>query len=582
MNAIKTFFAVLLMFTVQNIQAQFPAFNWAMGSTSTIGSRIVSSSAVDAFGNCYIAGTFGNTITLGNTTFTLTSSTNIGFIAKVNAQGNAVWLKRLQSNNTCSVNKILLDNNGNLLACGSFNVSIQFTTPTGLQAFNSLGQSDMFLTKMDTAGNHIWVNHFGGNGFDRAKALVTDNSGAIYLAGEFANTVDFNPLPNAISNLTSLGADDNVIAKYNVNGDYIWAQSIGNILSDNVNDIVCRGNELIITGSFNGNVDFNPSSAVDTLNSANKIAGFVAKYDTAFNYIWAKMIKGTNASGSNDCEGRKVKWNASGEVIVMGKYRGTVDLNPSPNATALFTNPVAYDAFILKLNTVGAYVWGFNLGQNFDCIANDISIDAANSIYVCGGFSGVVDFDPGAATFSLTGTLNNSYDAFIAKYTNAGVFSTALMVGTSASIDEASAIHVTATGDIYTAGRYGGVVNFNTDPGGTPFNLGFPSVPSNFSQIFVHRMGNNTSVSLNDLNLKKSFNVHPIPCKDQLFIQTSTLGLLSYDMTDVTGRMIIPKTTREVSNGQLNIDLDQYSSGIYILTINTNNTIYKKQIIIEK
>lgn len=50
------------------------------------------------------------------------------------------------------------------------------------------GSNDMYLMKLDTAGNILWGKNFGGIQTDKGSALAIDKSGNLYTVGESYST----------------------------------------------------------------------------------------------------------------------------------------------------------------------------------------------------------------------------------------------------------------------------------------------------------------------------------------------------------------------------------------------------------
>src|SRR5690606_32524209 len=92
-----------------------------------------------------------------------------------------------------------------------FFASASFATGGG--NLTNKGGNDIYLVRYDTLGNYSWALGAGGTGDDRGSAATADASGAIYFAGLFNGTVDFDPGPDA-RELISNGNFDMVIAKY--------------------------------------------------------------------------------------------------------------------------------------------------------------------------------------------------------------------------------------------------------------------------------------------------------------------------------------------------------------------------------
>ena len=94
---------------------------------------------------------------------------------------------------------------------------------------------------------------------------------------------DFDPGP-AVHNITSNGFQDIIKLNWDADGNYIDAQKIGGTNSDYGTwiDIDAEG-AVLISGIFEGLVDFDPGDVTFNLNSAfTGWDGYVAKYCTVY------------------------------------------------------------------------------------------------------------------------------------------------------------------------------------------------------------------------------------------------------------------------------------------------------------
>lgn len=98
-----------------------------------------------------------------------------------------------------------------------------------------------------------------------------------------------------------------------------------------------------------------------------------------------------------DDSSTSVRTDATGDVIVTGYFEGTADLDPGPSQSN-FTSAGMKDPFIIKLTSAGDFVWAKIIGGTDDDVAQEITTDASNNIYIGGAFYKTVDFDPGPAT----------------------------------------------------------------------------------------------------------------------------------------------------------------------------------------
>lgn len=91
-----------------------------------------------------------------------------------------------------------------------------------------------------------------------------------------------------------------------------------------------------------------------------------------------------------------------------------------------------------------------------------IAVDSNGNMYSSGFFNGVVDFNPGAATESLTSL--GSLDAFVSKFDSSGNYLWAIRLGNSGG-DSAKSIAVDGSGNVLVAGDFYGTVDFDPAAG---------------------------------------------------------------------------------------------------------------------
>lgn len=110
--------------------------------------------------------------------------------------------------------------------------------------------------------------------------MKLDAAGNVYITGSFQGTADFDPNPIATANLISEGGSNPFVARYDANGNYVFAQSlagIGNFRSNAIAlDLV--GNAYV-AGDFLYNMDTDPSpGSTNSITSINGYNIFFAKY----------------------------------------------------------------------------------------------------------------------------------------------------------------------------------------------------------------------------------------------------------------------------------------------------------------
>nr|MCU0322552.1 SBBP repeat-containing protein [Chitinophagaceae bacterium] len=244
---------------------------------------------------------------------------------------------------------------------------------------------------------------------------------------------------------------------------YQWAKNIGGGGEDLASTIYTDNNGFVyVTGFFSGNnVDFDPSlTATAYLSSKGNKDGFVAKYTTTGQYVWAFSI-----GGSSQDKAESVTVDILGNVFVTGFFRGNnVDFDPSLSNTAILNSNgdaggdpgYGGDIFVAKYNSSGQYQWAFNVGgASIGDAGLAIVCDNLSNVYVSGYFRESPDFNPSP---SLSNILNASAGTlFIAKYNSLGQYQWAFNIG-QGNVDNAPfGMKIDALANIYITGYFQGI-----------------------------------------------------------------------------------------------------------------------------
>lgn len=372
----------------------------------------------DASGNIYLIGEFSTTVDFdpGAGTFTMTApgtGTDI-FVCKLDMNGNFIWAKQMGSPWWDSGNSIAIDGSGNVVITGDFATTsagpADFDPGPGTFTFTSGtggGNTDIFISKLTSAGAFVWAKQIGGINGDFGNSLKVDNANNIYVGGYFTGTTDFDPNAGT-TNLVSLGMEDIYILKLDASGNFIWARNMGSNTVDYCKAIALDGSgNVYSTGSFRGTADFDPSAASYTLASVAGDDIFISKLDASGNFVWAKSMGSTSADVAN-----AITTDATGNVYTTGVFRLSMDVDPGAASYSLTTLGNG-DVFIHKLNSAGNFLWAGQFGGANDDFGNGIAVDAAGSLYTTGYFNATCDFDPSVGSLNLTSI--GQTDAFVQK-----------------------------------------------------------------------------------------------------------------------------------------------------------------------
>lgn len=100
---------------------------------------------------------------------------------------NFHWAKNVTSNITPNLpagsHSICLDNSGCCYVTGTFEGLADFDP--GPAVFNLYGDfQDIFVLKLDSAGNLLWIKSMGSTYEDVGRSIKWDSAGAVYITGE--------------------------------------------------------------------------------------------------------------------------------------------------------------------------------------------------------------------------------------------------------------------------------------------------------------------------------------------------------------------------------------------------------------
>ena len=426
---------------------------------------------LDPSGNVLVCGEFrGTNVDFDPSPATAFHTSNgqcDGFVAKYSSTGQYILSITIGGGNLDKIEGTCTDAAGNIYITGYFRGSnVDFDPSPATALLSSNGDNggdpgyggDMFLAKYTSTGQYLWAFNVGaGTLGDNGLVVKADPQGNVYVAGYFRVTPDFDPSVSTATLNSSSGTC--FLAKYNSNGQYQWALNFGGGDIDNtIFDLVLdAANNVYVTGFFQGsNIDFDPSPSTAFLTSSGGFEGYVAKYTSNGQYVFAFKIGGFGLD-----TGRGITVDNSSNIYVVGDFNGSnIDFDPSPG-TALLSSNGSSDVFVAKYTSNGQYIWAFNAGSGGSEIGYRITTDNTN-VFITGGFSGVADFNPSAVVDNLTS--NGGWDIFLAKYLANGTYQCAFNIGSSAD-DYGVDIQIAGNDRFYLAGGFeGSNVDFTPTP----------------------------------------------------------------------------------------------------------------------
>ncbi len=514
-----------------------------------------------------------------------------------------VWARRAGGIEADAASRVAVDAGGNSYVTGIFRGTATFGSTT----LTSSGNTDIFVAKYDASGNVLWAKQAGGTDIDAAKNIEVDGNGNSYITGEFRGSATFGT-----TMLTSTGNYDCFIAKYDASGNVVWAKQSGGAGLEMGRGIAVDGSgNCYITGYFEGSATFGST----TFTSSGSYDAFIAKYDAAGNFQWAKR-----AGSSGEDYGRNIAVDGTGNSYITGTFR-----NQAGFGSTTLTSSGDEDIFIARYDASGNVLWAKRAGGTNKDAGIGIALDGIGNSYITGEFQGGANF--GSTTLTSTSTLP---DIFIAKYDASGNVLWAKQAGGSSS-DHGRNIAVDGSGNSYITGEFEGSASFGSttltssggvdifvtkydasgnvlwakraggnleerasgialDGSGNPYISGYFLGQASFGSTTV------TSSGASDLYIAKLSTVtgipktsgfynstYPNPFATSLTISFTTPGPSIATLTDLLGRQVHRQVLTPEAAGAAAILTPPHNlaSGAYLLQLHQGNTVRQVRVVRE-
>lgn len=406
-------------------------FVWAKQYSGN-GEQFSRSIAIDNLGNIYSTGSFNGPTDFDPGTGVFTLSNNGGFntfIAKLDNAGNFVWAKTNHNPAYFGVDYttgIAVDPANNVYFTGSFTGTMDFDPGAGTFLMTSPpGQRTSVVTRLDPAGNFqwvanagltlfyfghsiaadasgnvflikeqslckinatgtvVWTKAMGGKVHDDSQSIYLDGNANVYIAGQFWNTVDFDPGPG-IHNVTAFGTPywhDSYVLRLDNNGNFIWVQQMGGNQEDLGLSLYVDGpGNIYHTGKFSNDADFDPGPPVYPLNVTGT-SNYIHKMKKCINVTTSNI----NATACNTYTLNNQTYTATGTytqiILNTAGCDSIITLNLTINGSNTTTSVTACDSYTWQgqTYTVSGYYSDTLIANGCDSILN-INLTINNSV----------------------------------------------------------------------------------------------------------------------------------------------------------------------------------------------------------
>jgi hypothetical protein len=332
--------------------------------------QVIEAVAADGAGNPVILGTFAGTVDFGGGPLISESDGDV-FLAKFNPEGNHFWSKAFGEASPKLAVSLTTDE---LILAGGFDGTVDF----GGGPLMSMGGLDVFLAMLDPDGNHIWSERFGASGDQIARTVAVSDSGDVFFAGIFADTLDFG-----LGGLISQSGSDLFVAKRKKYGPITIRKRIDKATPLLYKALTLEETETIqspiLTGTFTfgDTLDFGGGPLV----CQGEEDIYLVEFDHELNHIWSKAFG--DPGSRQTVTGITVD---GADVILTGSFEGSVDFGGG-----LMTSAGAKDIFLAKFDPDGNHLWSNRFGDQEDQQGQSVAAGEPGDFRLTGWFEGTVD-----------------------------------------------------------------------------------------------------------------------------------------------------------------------------------------------
>lgn len=214
-------------------------------------------------------------------------------VIKYDKDGNIEWQKNFGGSQHEIISKLQVTSDGGYVICGRVD-------STDIPGMTIKGDNDALLVKLDKNGNVLWYRNFGGNDYDRFDGLYADEDGIVGVAYYLSTNISGAP---------NRGNGDNILIKYDNDGNLLWQKSIGGNSVDVFYDVIktLDGGYIIAGQTASINIPgFTNKGSYDAI---------IVKYDKDGNQEWMK-----GWGGKYGDHFRSIVQRENGQYVVAGLY----------------------------------------------------------------------------------------------------------------------------------------------------------------------------------------------------------------------------------------------------------------------
>lgn len=381
---VRTLSVLILTLSTLTSFAQYPDWNWVSTAHSGIFYNRQWEGVADHSGGFLITGYFSGSMTLpGDTTgSTIQGNAEDMFIVKVDSAGNHAWAfdEGGTTDDTRSY-ALTVDENNRVFYGGFFDDEGYF----GSGYIQSAGGDDAIIIARNEDGSYRWRKHMSNASWATVRYLDSDHNGNIIALGEYNESL--NLVGQTITDTTTSGYSSFLVSYRSNNGSRNWGMDIPSEPFAPARAMSCDadGNIYLSFTGLPAASDWKVGSL--TLAPENGLTTAIVKVNNDGTFAWAKRAYARHIETSPD-----------NKIYLIGEAAGSYSYGNTSIPVGAQT-----DVYVLQIGQDGDLLNHVVLAGNVDEVSIDACVDDSGNVFVMG---------PLEATLQVSGqTLNSTSTA---------------------------------------------------------------------------------------------------------------------------------------------------------------------------
>jgi len=223
-----------------------------------------------------VGGTFSGTLRAGAKTVSSAGKAD-GFVARVGANGEIVWLIRVGGVAADGVQGVATAGDRIAIA-GTFAAGADLLGEPLKPYDDKTPRADGFVAELDAKGTRKWSQTFGGKLDDSVVGVAIDGAGRVAVAASVREVFKIGA-----AEFIALGDGDGCVAWWSKDGAPGGAVQLGGLELDSVRAIATVGNKIVVGGVFSGTIKIGSQK----LTAGGGDDAYVAAFEAGtFVHVW--------------------------------------------------------------------------------------------------------------------------------------------------------------------------------------------------------------------------------------------------------------------------------------------------------